>query len=61
MHSFGRLVQMLPDLGFEALDLHIFRNSLCSSLNCWQSKFVIELEQNVDKEIFTENCLWNSI
>ena len=48
-------------IGFEALDLYILRKSLCSSLNCWQSKFVIELEQNVGKEISTENCLWNSI
>ena len=35
--------------------------SLCLSLNCWQRKFVIELEQNIGKEISTENCLWNSI
>ena len=31
------------------------------SLNCWQSKFAIELEQNVGKEISIENCLWTSI
>ncbi len=30
-------------------------------MNFWQSKFVIELEQNVGKEISTDNCLWNSI
>ena len=48
-------------IGFEAVDFYILRKSLCSSLNCWQSKFVIELEQNVGKEISTENCLWNSI
>ena len=47
-------------LGFEALDLYL-KESVILESELLESKFVIELEQNVGKEISTENCLWNSI
>ena len=49
-------------LGFEGLDLETKEMVLFAlSLNCWQRKFVVELEEKVGRKISTENCLWNSI